>query len=128
MVNKKDEEQFEEMVNESIEDLSEPQCDEQSEPSSARYIAMDDAMIKPYKDDVHSPSHYDVIDTTVEEMIEKQFTHEELMGWFKGNVLKYRLRAYKKGDNGTRDINKADEYQKFYDEYVKRNTPNAKSN
>jgi len=29
----------------------------------------------------------------------------------------------KKGDNGVKDINKADEYQKFYDEYVKKNSP-----
>ncbi len=93
------------------------------EPPSARYVAMDESMVKPYKNAVHSPSHYDIIDTTVEKMIEKQFTHEELMGWFKGNIMKYRLRAFKKGDNGVQDINKADKYQGFYDEYVKRNTP-----
>jgi len=72
---------------------------------------------------IKAPSHYDFIDTTVEKLIEKAFTHEELMGWLKGNVIKYRMRAFKKGDKGMQDIAKADEYQKFYDEYKERNTP-----
>ncbi len=70
---------------------------------------------------VNKPSHYDIVDTTVEEMIEKQFTHDELMGWFKGNIMKYRLRAFRKSKNGIIDIEKADEYQKFYDQYKERN-------
>ena len=72
---------------------------------------------------VDNPSHYDFIDTTVEKFIEAGLTHDELMGWFKGNVIKYRLRAGKKNPISTQDIAKADQYQKFYDEYVKRNTP-----
>ena len=70
---------------------------------------------------VENPIHYDVADTTVQEMIEKLFTHEELMGWLKGNIIKYRMRAFKKGNLGSQDIAKAAQYQGFYDEYVERN-------
>jgi len=72
---------------------------------------------------VDNPSHYDFIDTTVEEFIEAGMKHCELMGWFKGNVIKYRMRAFKKGDKGLQDIAKADMYQKFYDDYKARNQP-----
>jgi len=71
---------------------------------------------------VDNPSHYDVADTTVQKMLEAMFTHEELMGWIKGNIIKYRMRAYRKGKVGAQDIAKAAEYQKFYDEYLERNT------
>ena len=70
---------------------------------------------------VRNPSHYDIIDTTVNDIIKKLFTHEEYMGWLKGNVLKYRLRAGKKG-NQEEDILKADEYQRFYHIYRMENT------
>ena len=70
---------------------------------------------------VDNPSHYDVADTTVQKILESFFTHQELMGWIKGNILKYRLRAFRKGKVGMQDIAKADEYQKFYDDYRARN-------
>jgi hypothetical protein len=44
------------------------------------------------------------------------------MGWLKGNIIKYRMRAFKKGKVGPQDIAKADEYEKFYAEYVAENT------
>ena len=83
-------------------------------------------MTKPYKKvvdkSVDNPSHYDFIDTTVEKFIEKGLNHSELMGWFKGNVIKYRLRAGKKNPIAAQDIAKADMYQEFYDDYVTKNT------
>ena len=118
------EDKFNEMVeqaNNSIEDLASIQSDE-LEPTSLRYVAMDETMTKPYKEEVHNPSHYQVADQSVQDIIKLSFTHQEYMGWLRGNIIKYRMRAFKKGDNGTKDIKKADEYQKFYNDYVAENT------
>ena len=71
---------------------------------------------------VHQPSHYQVADTNVNDMLAKLLTHEELMGWLKGNIIKYRMRAFKKGKVGPQDIAKSNWYQTFYDEYVAKNT------
>ena len=71
---------------------------------------------------VHQPSHYQVADTNVNDMLAKLLTHEELMGWLKGNIIKYRMRAFKKGKVGPQDIAKSNWYQTFYDEYVAENT------
>ncbi len=115
--NDKDMENF----NDLMEEFSSIQSDEQ-EPTSAKYVAMDDAMVKEYKEEIHNPSHYQVADQSVQDIIKLSFTHQEYMGWLRGNIIKYRMRAYKKGDNGVKDINKADEYQKFYDDYISENT------
>ena len=116
--------------NDMMEEFSEPQSDEQDlekyphgPQKFEKYVDMDMSKVKIPPSQVHNPSHYDVADTTVQKIIEASFTHEELMGWIKGNIIKYRLRAFRKGDNGVQDINKADEYQGFYNQYVKRNTP-----
>ena len=90
-----------------------PQGDEPQEPEPPRRV-VDKA--------VDNPSHYDVADTTVQKILESFFTHQELMGWIKGNILKYRLRAFRKGKVGMQDIKKADQYQKFYDDYKAENT------
>jgi len=74
---------------------------------------------------VNQPSNYDFADTTVQNLIELSFTHQEYMGWLKVNIIKYRMRAFKKGKVGPQDIAKANEYQKFYDDYVAENTGNS---
>jgi len=109
MLNKKQEEEFQQMVENGIEDLSHPQSDE----------------LEPHYEYVDNPSHYNVADTTIQEMLEAMFTHEEFMGWIKGNIIKYRMRAFKKENVGIQDIAKADKYQRFYDDYKLRNQPHA---
>ena len=73
---------------------------------------------------VNQPNHYQFADMSVQDLIKLSFTHLEYMGWIKGNIIKYRMRAFKKGRVGPQDIAKADEYQKFYDDYVAENTGN----
>lgn len=130
MLNEEQEKRFKEMVESGIEDLTHQQSDEQKPLiSNDDYIELDSnyelGNYVEYPDSietVHSPSHYDITDTNVQEMIEKLFTHEEFIGWLKGNILKYRLRAGKKG-NAYEDIEKADKYQEFYNIYLKKNQP-----
>ena len=120
MLNDKDKERFEYMVNESVDDMMHAQVDE--EPTSARFVAMDDAMTKPYKDEVHNPSHYQVADQSVQDIIKLSFTHQEYMGWLRGNIIKYRMRAgIKNKDTIIQDLDKANKYQEFYNRYLKEN-------
>jgi len=72
---------------------------------------------------VNQPSHYDVVGMSVNDIIAKSFTHDEYMGWLRGNIIKYKMRSFKKGNSGMQDVKKADMYQKFYDDYIKQNTP-----
>ena len=67
----------------------------------------------PFKEDmVNKPPHYELWDgTEAFDIIKQVLTPEELQGYLKGNVLKYRLRAGKK-DNTQQDIDKANWYQK----------------
>ena len=129
MLNKKQEEEFQQMVENGIEDLSHPQSDEleltYEETQQVRKAAERDYEIFADPKAVDNPSHYDVADTTIQEMLEAMFTHEEFMGWIKGNIIKYRMRAFKKENVGIQDIAKADKYQRFYDDYKLRNQPHA---
>ena len=93
------------------------------ETQKAKEPMLFEPRLKPVDKAVDNPSHYSFAGTTVEEMLEKYLTHDQLIGWFRGSIIKYRMRAFRKGDKGSQDIAKADQYQKFYDEYVKRNTP-----
>lgn len=62
-------------------------------------------------DPVNNPKHYDLFPNEQSfELIEKCLTSEEFKGFLKGNILKYRLRAGKKGDL-QQDIDKANWYQ-----------------
>ena len=97
--------------------------DQQAEPF-AGYAEYMDKPVRVVDKAVHKPSHYDFADISVQGLIRLSFTHEEYMGWIKGNIIKYRMRAFKKGKVGPQDIAKADEYQQFYDDYVAENTGN----
>ena len=62
-------------------------------------------------DPVNNPSHYDLFPGEQSiDLIEKCLTPEEFKGFLKGNCLKYRIRAGKKGDL-QQDIDKANWYQ-----------------
>lgn len=79
--------------------------------------------IRPEVDDmVNEPKHYDFFDTTVLDVIEKTLTHDEFMGFLKGNSLKYRLRCGKK-DNMNQEIGKAEYYENRYQQYLEKNSP-----
>lgn len=52
------------------------------------------------KDLVNNPKHYDLFadGTQSFSVIKRTLSKEEYIGFLKGNILKYRLRAGKKGD------------------------------
>lgn len=66
-------------------------------------------------DDIKSPKHYQLMGGNTIEMIARSLTEEEWRGFCLGNVLKYRLRAGKKGDAAT-CLAKAKNFESLYDE------------
>lgn len=67
---------------------------------------------------VNHPKHYGIFpDTEALDVIKKVLTPSEYIGYLKGNILKYRLRAGKKGD-AKLCIRKADNYSKMLDEVM----------
>jgi hypothetical protein len=57
------------------------------------------------------PMHYQLFpDMEAIAVIREVLTVDEYIGYLKGNILKYRLRAGKKGDALT-DLNKAEDYE-----------------
>ena len=66
--------------------------------------------VNPYYNDPVSPNHYQLGNTGVEviEVIRASLTDEQFIGYCRGNIIKYNLRANKK--NGTEDLKKADVY------------------
>ena len=62
-------------------------------------------------DPVNKPQHYDLFPgTQAIDVIQSALTPEEFNGYLKGNALKFRLRAGRKGDPVI-DLNKADWYR-----------------
>ena len=65
----------------------------------------------PHPDLVESPTHYKVFpDTEAIDIIKKVLTPTEYVGYLKGNLMKYRLRAGEK-DSMEQDIRKANKYR-----------------
>lgn len=62
------------------------------------------------EDPINSPSHYqlDGLDIEVIDVIDAVLTEEEFAGYLRGNVIKYMLRADRKG--GKDDYLKAEKY------------------
>jgi len=69
---------------------------------------------------VSKPKHYKILDCEAIDMIVDTLTQDEFKGYCFGNILKYRLRAGKKGD-ALEDLAKADEYEKIYARYYGEN-------
>lgn len=67
-------------------------------------------------DVVRNPKHYQIIGVEVITVIASSMTESEWSGYCRGNVLKYRLRAGKKGD-ATQCLAKADFYEELYEMY-----------
>lgn len=54
--------------------------------------------VDPKEDEVNNPAHYKLFpDMEAFDVIKATLTPEELRGYLKGNILKYRLRAGQKG-------------------------------
>ena len=76
-------------------------------------IPLDELMKYAHKeideDVVNHPTHYNNGNIECIEAIEAMLTHEEFIGYLRGNSLKYRWRFRYK--NGVQDLNKADWYE-----------------
>lgn len=68
-------------------------------------------------DQVKNPSHYKIIGQETITVIASSMTPEEWRGFCRGNVIKYRLRAGKKGD-AAQCLAKADFYEELYEMYI----------
>ena len=62
------------------------------------------------EDVVNKPKHYNQGDIECIDAIEAMLTHEEFVGYLRGNSLKYRWRFRYK--NGMEDLRKAEWYEK----------------
>ena len=69
-------------------------------------------------DSVHSPKHYQLFpNTEVIDVMKMVLSSTEYIGYLKGNILKYKLRAGEK-DNALQDLAKAKKYQEFLEEFI----------
>lgn len=59
-------------------------------------------------DPVNHPSHYTTGSIEVIDVIRDKLTHDELVGYYRGNLIKYLLRYKHKG--GVEDLKKAQVY------------------
>lgn len=66
-------------------------------------------VIKNNEDKVNKPSHYDLGDFEVIDVMKAVLTEEQLHGYYKGNAIKYLLRSGRKGDEIT-DLKKCKKY------------------
>lgn len=69
---------------------------------------------------VQKPSHYYLFDDIeVIEVIARSMTREQFKGYVLGNILKYRLRAGKKGELAylEKDMAKAEFYENLYEQH-----------
>ena len=82
--------------------------------------AMDTRKAAPSDDGVKQPSHYQLFDgVEAIEVIARSMTQEMFKGYCLGNILKYRLRAGKKGEMATleKDMAKAEFYKELYEKH-----------
>ena len=73
-----------------------------------------------FEDMVNHPKHYQIVvgDSNIEvtELIETALTIEEYIGYLKGNILKYHIRAH--ANNGREDIMKANFYSRILERLI----------
>ena len=74
---------------------------------------------KQKEDAVNNPKHYKLFpDMEAIDVIRETLTREEFIGYLKGQILKYRLRAGNK-DKLKQDIAKADWYKNYLFDFMK---------
>ena len=88
----------------------------------AKMIYYDEEEIK---DLVNNPPHYNKGDIECIDAIEAMLTHEEFVGYLRGNSLKYRWRFRYK--NGIQDLEKAKWYENRLMEVLNNNNKGAKN-
>lgn len=64
---------------------------------------------------VNKPNHYNIGGIETVDIIKTMLTEEEFKGYLKGNILKYRERAERKG-NAEQDYAKAKKYYDWLEE------------
>lgn len=64
-------------------------------------------------DKINQPSHYYIGELETIDMICSTLTKEQLYGYYLGNIIKYRIRAGKKDQDPTDDLNKAKVYEEW---------------
>lgn len=67
-------------------------------------------------DNVRNPKHYQMCGIETITIIASCMTESEWLGYCRGNIIKYRLRAGKKGD-ATECLAKADFYEELYEKH-----------
>lgn len=103
-------------------------CPMQKVDTLGEVRAMDDRSVPKVKEpsepaeipDVKQPSHYQMFDgIEAIEVIARSMTTEMFKGYCLGNILKYRLRAGKKGEMATleKDTAKAEFYKELYEKH-----------
>lgn len=67
-------------------------------------------------DNVRNPKHYQMCGIETITIIASCMTESEWLGYCRGNIIKYRLRAGKKGD-AAECLAKADFYEELYEQH-----------
>jgi len=80
---------------------------------------LNERLIEIKEDLVNSPPHYNKGAIECIDAIEAMLTHEEYVGYLRGNSLKYRWRFRYK--NGIQDLEKAEWYEQRLMEILKQN-------
>ena len=80
---------------------------------------LNERLIEIKEDLVNSPPHYNKGAIECIDAIEAMLTHEEYIGYLRGNSLKYRWRFRYK--NGIQDLEKAEWYERRLMEALKEN-------
>ena len=80
---------------------------------------LNERLVEIKEDLVNSPPHYNKGAIECIDAIEAMLTHEEYVGYLRGNSLKYRWRFRYK--NGIQDLEKAEWYEQRLMEILKQN-------
>ncbi len=102
--------------------LEEPTLEEKQAKMDESFARIfEPAMVKPCNQ-IEKPSHYNFFGEDSMPLIEKILGTEGYLGFLKGNALKYRIRAGKKGKTED-DIKKAIYYEELYNDFIRENSP-----
>ncbi len=82
--------------------------DKIAEISNSILKKMEDSFLKKPSDDPINPNHYKRYRLEMIDNMQNSMTHDEFIGWLKGNIMKYISRFQDK--NGLTDLNKAQWY------------------
>ena len=94
--------------------------EKETKPREMKNMSLKQFNDKLNEDYVNSPPHYNKGDIECIDAIEAMLTHEEFVGYLRGNSLKYRWRFRYK--NGIQDLEKAEWYENKLMEVLKNET------